>query len=142
MIAKAEWFNRRKYTGWGLMPKTWQGVVYVMIIAGVIGFIQALPLEETLKLILTVIWTALILIDVLRLMATMKLDEMEQRIEAIAERNASWTFVFSSVLTILYITTLGKELKGIDLMPVLIFPIILGTIAKSLTNFILERKGL
>ncbi|MCL4415238.1 MAG: hypothetical protein M1365_00835 [Actinobacteria bacterium] len=141
MIAKVNWFNRRKYTGWGLMPKTWQGVLYVMIIAGIIAFIQNLPLNEPIKMVLTGIWAIFVLIDVLQVMAAIKLDEREQKIEAIAERNASWTMVASTALVILYVSTIGKDLRGIDLMPVLIFPIFAGVIIKGLTNFILDRKG-
>jgi len=25
MIGNPEWFQRRKYGGWGIFPKTWQG---------------------------------------------------------------------------------------------------------------------
>lgn len=142
MIGKAKWFNRRKYTGWGLMPKTWQGVLYVIVIVVVIGFIQSLHFDETLKLILTSIWAVLVVADVLKIMASMKLDEREQKVEAIAERNASWTMVASLALSVLYVTTLGKELKGIDLMPALIFPIAAGVIVKALSNFILDRRGI
>lgn len=141
MIAKAIWFNRRKYTGWGLMPKTWQGILYIMIIAGAIAVVQSLTLPETLKMVLTGVWAVFVLIDVLQAMASIKLDEREQKIEAISERNAAWTMVASTALVILYITTIGKELKGIDLMPVLIFPIAAGVIVKGLSNFILDRRG-
>lgn len=142
MIAKAEWFNRRKYTSWGLMPKTWQGVLYIFIIAGVFAFILNLSIDETLKMVLTGIWMIFILVDVLRLMASLKLDEREQKIEAIAERNASWAMVASTALTVLFVTTLAKELKGIDLIPALIFPLAVGVIVKGLSNFILDRQGL
>lgn len=141
MIAKAAWFNRRKYTGWGLSPRNWQGVLYIIIIAGTIAFIQSASLNETLKLVLTAGWAVFVLIDTLQVMASIKLDEREQKIEAIAERNASWTMVASTVLTILYITTIGKELKGIDLIPAMIFPVAAGVIVKALSNFILDRRG-
>ncbi len=142
MIAQANWFNRRKYTGWGLTPKTWQGVVYIIIIAAVVAFIQALSIDEVFRMILSVAWVVLIVVDILQVMTSTKLDEREQKIEAIAERNASWTMVASTVLTILYIVTLGKELKGVDLVPILIVPIVVGAIVKGLSNFILDRRGL
>jgi len=142
MIAKAEWFNRRKYTGWGLTPKTWQGVMYTFTIVGVFALILNLSIGETLKMVLTGIWAFFILIDILRLMASLKLDEREQKIEAIAERNASWTMVASTAITILFVTTIAKELKGTDLIPVLVFPMIVGVIVKGLSNFILDRRGI
>lgn len=142
MIARAEWFNRRKYTGWGLIPKTWQGVLYIFIIAGILAFIISFSIDETLKIVLAGIWTIFIVVDVLRLMASIKLDEREQKIEAIAERNASWAMVASTTLSMVFATTLGKELKGADLIPALIFPIVVGMIVKGLSNFILDRRGL
>jgi len=142
MIAKAEWFNRRKYTGWGLSPKTWQSFLYIFIITGVFVLIISLFKNEPLKMVLTGIWTVFVLVDILQAMASLKLDEREQKIEAIAERNASWAMVASTVLSILFVTTLGKELRGVSLMPALIFPIIVGVIVKGLSNFILDRRGL
>ena len=141
MIANAAWFNRRKYTGWGLTPKTWQGVLYIIMIAGIVILVQSLRVAEILKIVFTGIWVAVVLVDILQVMASIKLDEREQKIEAISERNAAWTMVATTVLVILYVTTLGKEIKGIELMPVLIYPILTGVIAKGLSNFILERRG-
>lgn len=142
MIANASWFNRRKYSGWGLTPKSWQGILYIMIIAGVTSFILSLTLPEILKLVLTAFWVVFVLVDFFLAMASIKLDEREQKIEAIAERNASWTMVAATTLSIVYVSTLGKELRGIELMPVLIFPIFAGVVAKGLSNFILDRRGL
>ncbi len=141
MIAKAEWFSRRKYTGWGLSPKSWQGGVYVMAIAAVIAFVQNIVTDESLKLILSGLFATFIVIDILQAMASIKLDEREQKIEAMAERNASWTMVAGTVFSILFITTIGRDLKGVGVMPVLIFPILIGTVAKGLTNYILEKRG-
>lgn len=142
MFAKAAWFNRRKYTGWGLTPRTWQGVLYITIVVMVIFFILSLSINETIKIALTGVWIFFVLIDILRLMASIKLDEREQKIEAISERNASWTMVVSISLTILYIVTIGKEFKGAELIPVLIFPIIAGVIIKGLSNYVLEKRGI
>lgn len=142
MIASPSWFTRRKYTGWGLIPRTWQGVLYIIAIGGVIAFIQALPVTDAYRMIFTVLWILIVFVDVLRLMTSLTLDEREQKIEAIAERNASWTMVAASALTILYVSTVGKELKGTELVPALIFPIAAGAIAKAVTNFILDRRGI
>lgn len=32
MIARADWFRRRKYGGWGVSPRTWQGWAYIVAI--------------------------------------------------------------------------------------------------------------
>jgi hypothetical protein len=141
MIAQTAWFNKRKYSGWGLTPKTWQGFVYILIIAGAAVLTQSLSIDPSLKIILMGVWIVFVLIDMLQVMASIKLDEREQKIEAIAERNASWTMVASMALEVLYVSTLGKDLKGIDLMPVLIFPMVAGVIVKGVSNFILDRQG-
>jgi hypothetical protein len=142
MIAQAKWFSRRKYTGWGVSPSTWQGYVYILCIAAIAAVIQSIPVDATLKMVLTGILVAFICIDVLHVMASLKLDELEQKIEAIAERNAAWTMVSFSILSIVFVTTIGKELKGPEVAPVIIFPIIAGVIVKGITNYILERRGI
>jgi hypothetical protein len=142
MIAQTSWFNRRKYTGWGLTPKTWQGFLYVGIIVIVEILIQSLPLGDGLKMGLTIVWVALISIDVLHVMASIKMDEREQKIEAITERNASWAMVSALVIVLLYVTTIGSNLKGTELMPVLIFPLIAGVTVKGLSNYILDKRGI
>jgi hypothetical protein len=141
MIAKTNWFNRRKYSGWGLSPRNWQGFAYIIFIVVTLLVIQSLVLNETLKIICMGALIVFFLIDTLQVMASIKLDEREQKIEAIAERNASWTMVGSSVVTILYVTTLGKDIKETELTPFLIFPIIAGVVAKALSNFIMDRAG-
>jgi len=142
MIAKSKWFTRRKYTGWGVSPNSWQGLLYIVAIAGIATGIQVLPVTETTKIVSTGVLVAFICIDVLQVMAKLKLDELEQKMEAIAERNAAWAMVASTVLTVLYVSTVGKEMKGIDLVPVIIFPIITGVIVKGITNYILEKRGI
>lgn len=142
MIAQPKWFSRRKYTGWGVSPSTWQGNVYILCFAVVAAIIQSIPVSESLKIVFTGVLVAFICIDVLQVMAKLKLDELEQKIEAIAERNAAWAMVASTVMSIFYVTTLGKELKGVELMPVIIFPIIIGVIVKGITNYILEKRGI
>ena len=37
MIGKSEWFNLRKYGGWGINPKTWQGYIYALLITIIIA---------------------------------------------------------------------------------------------------------
>lgn len=141
MIAKVQWFARRKYSGWGLTPKSWQGIAYIMAIAAIFAAIQNSPLQETIKIALSGIWLVFILVDTLQVMTKIKMDELEQRIEAISERNASWTMVATIIMSLLYISTLGKDLKGLDLAPVLVLPVLTGAIAKGVTGFILDRRG-
>ena len=43
MIAQASWFERRKYGGWGVTPKAWQGRVYLAITLGLFAIFQSIP---------------------------------------------------------------------------------------------------
>lgn len=141
MIAKAKWFNRRKYTGWGLEPKTWQGFLYVGVLVTVLVLIQSLPLEAGWKIGLSVGGVVFILVDVLQALASIKLDEREQKMETMAERNASWTMVTALAFSIIYLTTLGNNMVGSELIPLVVLPIILGMIAKGVTYYVLEKRG-
>lgn len=142
MIAKPEWFRRRRYSGWGLTPITKEGWLYVMAMAGIFIFIRIFPVVLQVKIILSTLWIVFFLVDILQTMASIKLDEREQKIDAISERNAAWTMVTFLALVIIYVSTFGKDMKGIDLMPILIFPIFAGVFAKGLSNFILEKRGI
>lgn len=141
MIAQASWFNRRKYTGWGLTPKTWEGWVYMGVLIAVLLLIQSLPLEVNWKIGATIGVVLLVLVDVLQAMAAIKLDEREQKIETLAERNASWTMVTASAMGIIYIATLGQEMVGRELIPIILSPVMLGMVMKGLTYLVLEKKG-
>lgn len=53
IIARPEWFGRRKYGGWGVSIKTWQGALYLASIIMLILLIQLLPLEAIARLYVT-----------------------------------------------------------------------------------------
>lgn len=42
MFAKTEWFQKRKYGGWGLTPRTWQGWAYVGGFIAVVSIIRSM----------------------------------------------------------------------------------------------------
>ena len=87
MIGKPEWFERRKYGGWGFHPKTWQGYVYMAIFFIPYIVFQALPFwSMEIRLYVTAAWLFILLIDAVHIMTTLKRDEREFKIEAISER--------------------------------------------------------
>ncbi len=66
MIGRPEWFKPRRYTGVGLMPKTWQGWAYLLVFLLIILFIQLDPLfhlSSTVRTILTFGTVILLLVD-------------------------------------------------------------------------------
>jgi len=141
MIGKANWFTRRKYMGWGIYPKTWQGLVYVFIFILLVVLVQLLPISVNAKLITTIVLVALLLVDVVHIMLTMKKDERETKHEAIADRNALWVLLLVLIVGILY-QTITTSLKGLtpEVDYFLIAAILGAVIAKGLTNYYLDNR--
>lgn len=142
MIAKKEWFKRRKYGGWGVSPKTWQGWVYVgaMIIPLIV--FQSLPFwEDKLRLIVTGLWISFLLVDVLPIMFTVNRDELEAKIEAISERNAGWFMMLVLVAGIVY-EIISSSIKGnLEINWFLAVALFGGALVKTISNIILEKRG-
>ena len=141
MIGKAEWFQRRKYGGWGITPKTWQGWGYIAVMMIPFIIFQSLPIwDNGIRITVTTIWLGVILIDITHIMLTLKRDEREYKIEAISERNASWTMVGVLAIGIInQVVTSGLSQRfAVDWF--LIIALFGGMFAKSISNIILERK--
>jgi len=101
IIAKPEWFTRRKYGGWGVGIKTWQGAVYIAgMVISLIVMLQFTGQSTQAKLAVTGIWMTFLLIDIFDVMWKLKLDEREKMHEAISERNAAWGMMIVLVLGI------------------------------------------
>ncbi|MBM3199371.1 hypothetical protein FJZ53_00420 [Candidatus Woesearchaeota archaeon] len=145
MIAQNDWFERRKYTGWGLgRPRKWQGWAYLAAVLLPFVIFQAIPYWGVkTRLIVTGAWMAFLMIDLIPLMVTLKKDEREHKIEAIAERNAAWAMVMILVIGIVY-EALRSALaaKTFQVDPFIIAALFGGVIAKALSNFYLERRAI
>ncbi len=143
MIAKPEWFARRKYGGWGLYPKTWQGYVYIAVLMIPFIIFQSLPMWDTdFRIYVTIGWLAFVLIDIGNAMILLKQDERDDKIEALAERNAAWMMVLVIALGIVYEATVSS-LEGkpsVDIF--LIIALGAGLMAKLISNLVLERREL
>lgn len=141
MLGKPSWFGRRKYTGWGFTPKTWQGWVYIIIIFIPIITISSIPMLGKTGTIFLIIWAAIFCLDFIHIMINLEMDEREKIHEAIAERNALWV-----IITILALGIAFQVAKGIIANTVAaIDPVILsalggGIIAKIISNVYLDRK--
>lgn len=142
MIGKAEWFQRRKYGGWGISPKTWQGWVYVAVILLPFIAFQALPYwsKET-RLLLTGVWISFLIMDVTHIMMTLKRDEREYKIEAIAERNAGWFMMMVLVIGLLYQIIRSALKQDIQIDWFLAVALFGGAIVKTISNIVLEKKA-
>ena len=142
VIAKPEWFKRRKYSGWGVTPKTWQGRAYLIVIMSVFFIFQILPYWDVqARIIFTGAWLLFLMIDISDVMIRMKKDEREKIHEAIAERNALWIMVLVLVIGILYQLLMGALKQRIEIDWFIVVALFFGLIVKTASNLYLDRKN-
>lgn len=142
IIAKPEWFGRRKYTGWGVSIKTWQGAVYIAGMFLLLVVLQLIPnLSTENRLIISGVWVAFLIIDMVDVMWKLKKDERERIHEAIAERNAAWAMMFVLVVGLFIELTYNALQQKIYANPFIILALAAGIISKSVTNYKLEREN-
>jgi len=142
MIGKPQWFTRRKYLGWGIQPKTWQGWVYLVGICVPVFLIQFIPqIDENMKNVFLMAWALVILVDIVDIMARMHTDEREKVHEAFAERNALWAILAVLVMGFAFQISSNIVKTGTpDFDPVILAAIVVGLAAKAATNIYLDRK--
>lgn len=140
MIAKPQWFKRRKYFGWGACPATWQGWLYLAVAIAIIAIIQVLPLNTELKLGLTVLLAIILLIDIATIMPKLSKDERDKKHEAIAERNALWAMLLVLVIGVGYEISSNLVQNKVYVDPFVIAAIIIGLLVKAISNIYLDRK--
>lgn len=142
IIAKPEWFTRRKYGGWGVGIKTWQGAVYIAgMVISLIVMLQFTGESAQAKLVVTGIWMAFLLIDIFDVMWKLKLDEREKMHEAISERNAAWGMMIVLVLGIFIELTYNVMNNRVYVNPFIAGALAVGVIIKSVSNYKLERNN-
>lgn len=141
MLGKPHWFQRRKYGGWGVYPKTWQGWVYIAVAIAVFLIIQRLPFGDMqTKTIVTVVLAAVIVLDLIHIMVRLPMDERDRIHEAIAERNALWAIISALSAGICW-QALTSAQNNLQIDPVIIIALFAGLIAKTVTNIYLDRKN-
>ncbi len=143
MIANSEWFKRRKYGGWGVSPKSWQGWIYIALILLPFIIFQALPYwSMEARLYVTLGWIVFLMLDILPVMITLRRDEREHKVEAVSERNAAWFMVMVLVIGLVYeiiSSALRQELQVNWFMAVALFG---GALVKTISNIYLDKKGI
>lgn len=142
MIGNPDWFQRRKYGGWGIRPKTWQGWVYIIIFVAIIFGIQYLPFLNTMQRTIGTIFLCLVLIiDTIDIMRKLKMDEREKIHEALAERNALYGIIAVLAIGVAYQAG-SSVIKGtIEIDWIIVAALFAGLIIKAITNIYLDRKN-
>ena len=141
MIGKTKWFTKRKYSGWGLVPKTWQGWVYVLAFIVLVLLVNFLPIALKVKLIITIIIIAIFLVDVVHILLTMPKNAEEIKQEAIADRNALWGLLVVLILGLIYqsiISAINNTWLQVDYF--LVIAILTAAIIRGITFYYLERE--
>ncbi|MHA2218576.1 MAG: hypothetical protein ACXACY_21835 [Candidatus Hodarchaeales archaeon] len=141
MIGKPEWFKQRKYTGWGITPKTKEGYIYIAAMMGVFLLFLAIPtLDTKTRIVGTIIWLLVIGIDSIDIMINLKKDERSHLHEAIAERNATWYMVIVLALGIAYQGISSGLQQRLYVDPILVIALFGGLMVKAGSNIYLDKK--
>jgi len=142
MIAKAEWFKRRKYTGWGLTPKDWRGWTYIAIVLGVFIGLQALPSWNSLtRAIITGAFLLFLFLDSTNAMLKMKKDERETLHEAKAERNSLYVIVIILSVGLAYQIARSAISQKVLVDWFIVAALVIGLIVKSISNIYYEKNN-
>ena len=143
MIGKPEWFQRRKYGGWGFHPRTWQGWVYLALIIIPFAIFHSLQFwDNQTRIFVTVFWVVFLLLDATHIMVGLKRDERESKIEALSERNAAWVMVLILAVGLLYQMISSALQQQIRVDWFLVAALFGGMIVKTISNITLERRAL
>jgi len=144
MLGNPNWFRRRKYTGWGITPATWQGWLYVIgclsLIIIVFGAMHWLDIRLEYSIAASAFLLALIVVDGTLIMCRLNKDEREWQHEAIAERNAAWSMVVVLGIGLLFQVIVGLINQHFIIDPFLIVALFIGALSKGLTNRYLADK--
>lgn len=148
MIGKPTWFKRRKYTGWGIYPKNWQGWTYIAGIVAIVALIQYIPLDfmgitgnSQIRTIATIVFCVIIVLDTIHIMARLPMDERDRIHEAIAERNALWAIMAALATGVGWQAATSALNNKVQIDPVIIVALVAGLIAKATTNIYLDKKN-
>jgi hypothetical protein len=140
MIGKPQWFRRRKYTGWGFTPVTWEGWLYVVIaILPLVLLMGVSPISQT-RMIFIITWALVVGFDFVDIMIHLPKDERDLVHEAIAERNALWVILGVLTVGVGYQVASGAVMGITKVDPVIIVAILAGLLTKMISNFYLDRK--
>ena len=140
MIGKPQWFRRRKYTGWGFTPVTWQGWVYVAVLCFPFILISFFHTNSQTILIFMIVWAIIFCVDFVDIVMHLPKDERDRMHEAIAERNALWMIISVLVVGIGYQSAISVISGTLKLDPVIIIAMVAGVIVKLISNIYLDRK--
>ncbi len=144
MFGNPKWFKRRKYTGWGLTPATWQGWVYLGVLICIVIFVSLLvtllQIKTSHQILIILSTLIIIIIDAIGIIIKMNKDERETLHEALAERNATWVIAFILLGGILFQLTVSLLQGNLYIDPFIIAALLGGIITKGISNWYYSDK--
>jgi hypothetical protein len=140
MIAKKGWFMRRKYTGWGATPATWQGWVYTGALVLPFVLLAAFGASAEMQMTVTTLWIAVLIAAFVDIMQSIEKDERETLHEALAERNALWAMLGILTAGVAYQAAMGAVRQTWEIDPVILIALAAGLIVKAVTNAYYDKK--
>lgn len=140
MIGKPEWFRRRKYTGWGFTPVTWQGWAYIAVVILPIVLLTSARAVGQIQMVLAIVWALIFCIDFIDIIIHLPKDERDRMHEAIAERNALWAIIAVLATGVGYQAAINAAhgVKYVD--PVILIALFVGVLVKMISNIYLDKK--
>lgn len=141
MIGSPKWFKRRKYGGWGLTPKTWQGWVYVFVFLIIIAIGNIIFVDNVRAITYyTLVWIVILIVDVIDIMSRLDKDERERMHEALAERNALWGMIAVITAGLLYDVWTNALIGKFYVNPFIAGALIVGVLIKTASNIYYDKK--
>lgn len=142
LIARPEWFGRRKYSGWGVSIRSWQGGVYVGVVIGLVVLFSALvDVTNGYSLYAAGGMFLIFIIEMLYVMTHLDLDERERMHEAIAERNALWGMMIVLIAGVIFELVHSALKNSVYVNPFVAGALVVALIIKSVTNYWLEKNN-
>ncbi len=139
MLGNPKWFKRRKYTGWGLTPITWQGWAYVGALFLGVFLVSAitvwLNIQTAYQIGIILFMLAAIVLETVDISVRIDKDERETTHEALSERNAAWTMVVMLTGGILFQAIMSAMRGQLNVDPFIIAALLGGVIAKGISNW-------
>lgn len=139
MLGNPKWFKRRKYSGWGLTPATWQGWAYLGVLICSVCFVFLvttwLEIQTFYQIGIVLFMLILITIDCLHIAFRMDKDERETAHEALAERNSAWVMGIVLAGGILFQSTISFLEGNLYVDPFIVTALVSGIIAKGISNW-------
>jgi hypothetical protein len=139
MLGNPNWFKRRKYSGWGLTPATWQGWAYIGVllcsIFSVFVLITWFKLQTPYQIGILLCISAFIVMESLDIVTRMDKDERETTHEAFAERNAAWVMAMILGVGIVFQSTVSILQGTLSIDPFIVIALLGGVITKGISNW-------